>query len=201
MSRDTPRVGGPSSWASDEPSEGPPVVHSHPLPPSVRVILVIYGLMLGIVLGGLFWLVIDGQNRDDKARAAVVAKVEGDLKAAQKAGQKRDAANNEKTRVIVCTVIRESFTPTKNTRALAHQLRCDVPAASPTPTPGTSRGSSQPNPTPRAAPAPRRTSSTPRPKPRPTRRPTPKPTKSCLLPSPLPCTSPQLIPAIPFRHA
>lgn len=183
MSKDVPRLGAPSSWSSDEPATGPPVVHSHPLPTSVRVILVIYGLMLATVLGGLFWLVIAGQTQDERGRDAIVKKVEANLKAAQEKGAARDKANAEKIRAVVCKVIGE-FKQTPNVLALSRQLGCGiVPSPTPAP-PSASRteasAAAQPQPDPAPRPSP--------PHPSRTARPRPTPTQTCLLPAPLPCT-------------
>lgn len=192
MSKDTPRIGGPSSWSSDEPAAGPPLVHSHPLPPSVRVILVVYGIALATVLGGLFWIVIDGQHRDEKAREAVVKTVEDDLDKAAKAQAKKEAAANKQTQVLVCRFLLE-FKQTPNVKALARQFRCDLAlAASPSPAPAPTTYVYSPDRPPvastRPAPAPHSSSS---PTAKPTQKPSPKPSPTCLLPQPVPCVGPK----------
>lgn len=174
-------IGGPSAWSSDEPAVGPLAVHNHPLPMSVRIVLVSYGVMLGVTFGAIGWLVYSGQQADDAARDKIRTDVEHDLKVAQDKSAARDAATNEKTRRIVCIVIKESFTPTANTRALAHQLGCDVPTPHPSPgvspaPPGapSSGAAAAPNgPGPTSGPA------GPSPRPTRTRRPTPKPSPTC----------------------
>lgn len=192
MSPDDTRMGKPSAWASNEPVVAPPVIHHHPLSPAVRVILVIYGLGLALSFGGVLWIVIAGQHQDAHDRTAIVAKVENDIEKARKAGIARDAANNAKMMGTVCDVIRESLNPTDNTRKLSRELGCGtLPSASPTPAPV---------PSPRATvyiyrsapPASSRSTQRSSPPPRASRSPSARPSASptCLLPKPLPCTSP-----------
>lgn len=172
-----PRTGAPSAWSSDEPVVAPPVMHSHPLPPSVRVLLIVYGLALGCALGGTGWLVYSGQQADAHDRKALATHVEQDIAKAQAAGKERDRVAAEKMRHTVCIVIKESLRPTPATRALAHQLKCDVPTPSPTP---------QPAPVPRASGSAAGRSTPPgvSPTARPSARPTGRP------PSPHPSPSP-----------
>ncbi len=182
----------PSSWISSDPAVTESLtLHTHPLTGGVRIVLVVYGLALAILLGALFWLILSGQHKDAHDRKLIRQEVAQEIDAAAKAGVARDVANNEKTRRSVCTVIKESLEPTKNTRALAHQLGCDVPSrqASPTPTVYIVRPAPTPSPPQRQPTSPPTTS--PRPSHRPTTGPSPRPSpsKSCLLPAPLPCTA------------
>lgn len=173
----------PSAWASSKPALGPAVVHAHPLPGIVRVLLIAYGVLLGVTLAAIVWIVLVTQKSDADKRAIVEANAKKAVAEAVAAGQQRDAANAEKTRQAVCTVLAESIKPGPGTRTLAKQLRCGLPpAASPSPTfPGV-----VPGPTPRPpagdradpSPAPRPRSS-PSPSTRPTRRPSPSPSPTC----------------------
>lgn len=179
-------TGAPSAWSSENPAAG---LHAHPLPRIVRLMLVAYGLLLGVTFAAIVWLVLSSQSADHRARVAVVHKVERDIAAAQRAQTLKDAVDAERTRRAVCTVLRESITPGDGTRALAHQLRCGLPPASPVPgvdpvpAPAPSRtvaaGRSAPAPVPRPEPHP---SASTRP-PTPPRSPSPKPTptRSCLV--------------------
>lgn len=137
------REAAPSAWSSDEPSVAGGTVHHHPLPLSVRVLLVVYGLALGIlILAGVISF-LQAQSADAKDREQlkkdVIAAIEQDNAERLAA----DAKQQEGTRRIVCSLIENDLPRSANTIALARQLKCGSTTAP------------SPAPTPQAAPAPR----------------------------------------------
>lgn len=177
------RPSAPSSWSSDELSVGPGgTIHHHPLPPSVRILLVVYGVALGTLILSLAVVFVMAQKSDqadrEKLKRDVVAAIEADNAARLAA----DAKQQEATRKIVCSLVEHDLPRSTNTVALARQLRCGQPPLQPSPAPGVRpapRGSAAAPPTvvitvrPQPAPAasPERSpaaSSAPRPSPSPT---------------------------------
>lgn len=118
---DVPAVPGPGVAGQDP--------HSHPLPGGVRVLLVIFGLGLGVMFL-LLLILIGGQDERSAAQVAEAKRqVMAELDERTEARDRTDAERDERARLAFCTVIGESFQPTEAIAELSMALGCPVDAA------------------------------------------------------------------------
>lgn len=127
----------PSPWTSDEVAVGPGgLVHHHPLPPAVRVILVVYGVALGVLILALAFIFVTSQRSDQEDREKLKQEVVDAIEADNAARLEADAKQQEATRKIVCSLVEHDLPRSPNTVALARQLRCGQPPLQPSPESG-----------------------------------------------------------------
>lgn len=140
---DEDTVDWPATPGGDPGGEHP---HAHPLPLWVRASLLAYAALFPLVIGALVALVLQGNRAearaDERARvandrqvAAVAAELDRRTVALAEELDRRTAARNAqrasdaaRLNQLVCTVLAADLRPTVSTRALAAELRCDLPA-------------------------------------------------------------------------
>lgn len=104
--------------------------HSHPLSRTTRLLIALYGLVVALVGGTVLVLLFQADQRDQRQRDQILA--EFDLRTERRDAndafvQEQIEAQQEATRLAVCTFLTADFKPTPAVTSLSAQFNCQSP--------------------------------------------------------------------------